>query len=73
MKAQAFHWLWWGLSLVSDLTGIFVFLFALVTLFDRKPDHPWYVIPLALLSLWVAAMSVAASMQFHYWARLAIR
>jgi hypothetical protein len=48
-------------------------MFALVTLFDRKPDQPWYVIPLGLLSLWVAVLAFVASMQFHYWARLAVK
>ena len=73
MGAQVFHWFWSSLSLVSDLTGIFTFLFALATFFDRKPNDPWYMIPLGLLSLWVAVLAFVASMQFHYWARLAVK
>ena len=73
MEAQVFHWLWWGFSLASDLTGTFAFIFALAIFFNRKPNDPWYMIPLGLLSLCVAILAFVASMQFHYWARLATR
>jgi hypothetical protein len=66
--------IWHLAGFAAETTGLFAFLFGGVCLLDGKPE-PRLPRPrlLGLLSLWVALMSMVASVQFDYWARLAVR
>jgi hypothetical protein len=66
--------LWHTAGYAAEATTFVAFAFGAACVFDGKPE-PRLPRPrlLGLLSLWVALLSMVASVQFGYWARLAVR
>jgi hypothetical protein len=73
MESQGFYWFWFALHYLAFLTFFVSLLFAGVCLFDgpkSKMPRPRLV---GFLSLWVALLSLAASVGFDQCARLAVK